>query len=334
VEFFRHNRPGGRPRFEDKDIFNNPSVILIEAIRKEFEYIYGIEIHNDKLSLFLGFNENYITKKYYNIRNGKQGYITSEKYAQIKDILFVFSSEIGHIVSEELKKALEQYEYFLSCHSLIRSSNRSKIYHPNLKERFFETINANENAYFLGVMYSDGYIIEEFDEYRTYYRIGLKAKIEDEELIDKFIRTLRLNPEYKHRYKELQNIEGKFYEVEYFRIHFANQVMAGDLIRLGVFPKKSRIIRLPCLNSCELYLSFLLGCFDGDGEQGTSRLWSGSREFLVDIKNMFGIQNEIQFRKSNLGSAWGLSLGPRLFNAMLDSYEDSIPRKRNRLMER
>ncbi|TFG23362.1 MAG: hypothetical protein EU533_03245 [Promethearchaeota archaeon] len=334
MEFFRPNRAGGRPRFKEKDIINNPTVKLIEAIRKEFKYIYGIEINNDKLSLYLGFNKNYITKKYYNIRNGKQGYITSEKYDQIKDILIVFSSEIGHFVSEELKKSFRQYEDFLSRHYLIRSSNRSKIYHPNLKERFFETINTNENAYFLGVMYSDGYIIEEFDKYRTYYRIGLKAKIEDEELIDKFIRTLGLNPEYKHRYKELQNIEGKFYEVEYFRIHFANQVMAGDLIRQGVFPKKSRIIRLPCLNSCELYSSFLLGCFDGDGEQGTSRLWSGSREFLVDIKDLFGIQNEIQFRKSNLGSAWGLSLGPKLFNAMLDSYEDSIPRKRNRLMER
>ena len=334
MEFFRHNRVGGRPRFEDEDIFNNPSVILIEAIRKEFEYIYGIQVNNNELSSFLGFNENYITKKYYNIRNGKKGYITSEKYDQIKEILIVFSSEIGHIVSEELKKALEQYEDFLSRHYLIRSSNRSKLYHPNLKEKFFETINTNENAYWLGIMYSDGYIVEEFDKYRTYYRIGLKAKIEDEELIDKFIRTLGLNPEYKHRYKELQNIEGDVYEIEYFRIHFANQIMAGDLIRQEVFPRKSRIIRLPCLDSCELYLPFLLGCFDGDGEQGTSRLWSGSRKFLVDVKKMFGIQNEIQFRKSNLGLAWGLSLGPRLFNAMLDSYEDSIPRKRNRLMER
>jgi hypothetical protein len=334
MEFFRPNRAGGRPRFEDEDIFNNPSVILIEAIRKEFKYIYGTEINNDKLSLFLGFNKNYITKKYYNIRNGKQGYITSEKYDQIKDILIAFSSEIGHIVSEELKKALEQYEDFLSRHSFIRSSNRSKIYHPNLKERFFEAINTNENAYWLGVMYSDGYIIEEFDKYRSYYRIGLKVRLEDGELINKFIRALGLNPEYKHRYKELQKIEGIFYEVEYFRIHFANQVMAGDLIKHGVFPKKSRIIRLPYLTSCKLYLSFLLGCFDGDGEQGTSRLWSGSRDFLVDIKNLFGIQNEIQFRKSNLGSAWGLSLGPRVFNEMLDSYKDSIPRKRNRLMER
>ncbi|MFX1498369.1 MAG: hypothetical protein ACFFBH_12650 [Promethearchaeota archaeon] len=225
MEFFRSNRPGGRPRLENEDIFNNPSVILIEAIRKEFKHIYGIEINNDKLSLFLGFNKNYITKKYYNIRNGKQGYITSEKYDQIKDILVVFSSEIDHIVSKELKKALERYEDFLSRHFFIRSSNRSKIYHPNLKERFFETIITNENAYWLGVMYSDGYIIEEFDKYRTYYRIGLKVKIEDEEFIDRFIRTLGLNPEYKHRYKELQKIGGEFYEVEYFRISFTNQQM-------------------------------------------------------------------------------------------------------------
>ncbi len=83
-----------------------------------------------------------------------------------------------------------------------------------------------------------------------------------------------------------------------------------------------------------MYLPFFLGCFDGDGEEGTSRLWSGSREFLDDIKKMFDVPNEIKLKESNLGSAWGLSLGPKLFNAMLDSYKDSMPRKRKRLMER
>ncbi len=334
MEFFRPNRTGGRPRFENEEIISNPSVILFEAIRKEFENIYRIIINNDKLSQFLGFNENYITKKYHYIRKGKQGYITPKKYDQIKAILSVYFIEISHIMSKELIESLQQYEDFLSTPFLIRSSNRSKLYHPNLKERFFEKIDTNEKAYWLGFMYADGYIIEEFDNYRTYYRIGLKIKIEDEDLIDRFIRTLYLNSDYKHRYKELQNIEGKFCEVEYFRIHFANQVMAGDLIEHGVIPKKSKIIRLPCLNSCELYLSFILGYFDGDGEEGTSRLWSGSREFLEDIKNMFDVPNEIKLRKSNIGSAWGLSLAPKLFNAMLDSYKDSMPRKRKRLMER
>lgn len=334
MEFFRPNRTGGRPRFENEEIISNPSVILFEAIRKEFENIYRIIINNDKLSQFLGFNENYITKKYHYIRKGKQGYITPKKYDQIKAILSVYFIEISHIMSKELIESLQQYEDFLSTHFLIRSSNRSKLYHPNLKERFFEKIDTNEKAYWLGFMYADGYIIEEFDNYRTYYRIGLKIKIEDEDLIDRFIRTLYLNSDYKHRYKELQNIEGKFYEVEYFRIHFANQVMAGDLIKQGVIPKKSKIIRLPCLNSCELYLSFILGYFDGDGEEGTSRLWSGSREFLEDIKKMFDVPNEIQLKESNLGSAWGLSLAPKLFNAMLDNFKDSMARKRKRLMER
>lgn len=334
MEFFRPNRTGGRPRFKNLEIISNPSVILIEVIRKEFENIHRIEINNDKLSQFLGFNKNYITKKYHNIRKGKQGYITPKKYDQIKGTLSVYFSEINHIMSNDLIEGLQQYEKFLSKHFLIRSSNRSKLYHPNLKENFFETIDTNEKAYWLGFMYADGYIIEEFDNYRTYYRIGLKIKIEDEELIDRFIRTLCLNPDYKHRYKELQNIEGKFYEVEYFRIHFANQVMARDLIEHSMIPKKSKIIRLPCLNSCELYLPFILGCFDGDGEEGTSRLWSGSREFLEDIKKMFDVPNEIKLKESNLGSAWGLSLAPKLFNALLDSYKDSMPRKRKKLMER
>lgn len=334
MEFFRPNRPGGRPRFENEEVFSNPSVILIEAIRKEFENIHGIEINNDKLSQFLGFNDNYITKKYHYIRKGKQGYITPEKYDQIKGILSVYFSETSHIMSKELIEALEQYEDFLTIHYLKRSSNRSRLYHPNLKEKFFEIIDTIEKAYWLGFMYADGYVIEESDQYRTYYRIGLKVNIKDEEQIDRFINAIGLNNEHKHRYKELQEINGKLYMVEYYRIHFANQVMAQDLIKNGVIPNKSKQIRLPNLCSCDLLLAFLLGYYDGDGETGTSRIWSGSYDFLEDIKQIIDIPNEIQYKKSKLGEAWGLSIGPRVFNAMLDCYKNSMERKRKKLMIR
>ncbi len=179
MEFFRPNRTGGRPRFENEEIISKLYCILFKAIRKEFVNIHRTVINNDKLSQFLGFNENYITKKYHYIRKGKQGYITPEKFVQIKGILSVYFSEISHIMSKELIESLQQYEDFLSTHFLIRSSNRSKLYHPNLKEGFFETISTNKKAYWLGFMFADGYIIEELDKYRSYYRQGLKLNLDD-----------------------------------------------------------------------------------------------------------------------------------------------------------
>lgn len=109
--------------------------------------------------------------------------------------------------------------------------------------------------------------------------------------------------------------------------------MAADLISWGVIPNKSNIIRLPEFPDLEDYYPFLMGCFDGDGEAGTTRLWSGSYKFLEDIKRKFNVPNEIRFRESGYGSAWGLSLRPRLFNKMVKSYPASLARKRKIMRE-
>jgi hypothetical protein len=44
--------------------------------------------------------------------------------------------------------------------------------------------------------------------------------------------------------------------------------------------QKSKKITLPELKTYDLYLAFLLGYFDGDGETGTSKIHSVSPIFL------------------------------------------------------
>ena len=85
-------------------------------------------------------------------------------------------------------------------------------------------------------------------------------------------------------------------------------------------------------------MAFLLGYFDGDGKQGTTQISSGSRNFLLEIKQLFNIKNKIQFQKSEFydplknrivkGTTYKLSLGPDLFNEMLKNYRFSLARKR------
>jgi hypothetical protein len=325
---------GGRPRGNYENLRNNSAYVLLESIRKELERIHNIQVSNVMLSKFLGMNKNYITKKYHEIKNGYEGYITEVAYFDIKKKVIAYFCNLCGKLSKNLKKAFVDYEIYLSDHYLIRSEARSKLFHPNLKSDFFGVINNDDQLYALGIMYSDGFIVEEKDEYRSFYRIGLKCKINDEELIDKFIDLLGLNPEYKHIYEEWQEHNGKQVLVKYFRIYFANQQMANDLISWGVMPNKSNLIRLPFFPNDKDYYPFLMGCFDGDGEEGTTRFWSGSYDFLEDIKKRFKIPNKIRYRESEYGSVWGLSLGPKLFNKMLNSYPDSLERKRKHMMER
>ena len=117
-----------------------------------------------------------------------------------------------------------------------------------------------------------------------------------------------------------------FYNKEHnsYVLRFQSEEFCNYLVNLGMIPgeTKSKKIKLPKLDNQELYLAFLLGYFDGDGHQGTSRITSGSIKFLRQIKNRFNIKYSIDYRRSTL------TLGASLLNEMLDNYKDSLLRKR------
>ena len=101
---------------------------------------------------------------------------------------------------------------------------------------------------------------------------------------------------------------------------------------------KSKNIELPNLKNRKLFLAFLLGYFDGDGKMGTTKIASGSKIFLKQIKAKFEIKGKIQKQISCFydsikdriveGSTYIISLGSNLFNKMLINYSDSLKRKR------
>lgn len=196
-----------------------------------------------------------------------------------------------------------------------------KKFHPDIKLDFFKEIKTKEQAYWLGIMYSDGYI----SKIRNNKIFGLKVGIKDEILVDNFIKVLGLNPTYK-----------KIIDGNKVRIQVTCDEIVNDLENHGVVMRKSKIIELPKLESNELYLAFLLGYFDGDGTQGTTRITSGSYKFLNQIKIKFKIINKIrtEYTKSEIdgrviyGKKNILYLGAGLFNEMLGNYTKSLPRKR------
>ncbi|MFW9873496.1 MAG: hypothetical protein ACFFG0_10365 [Candidatus Thorarchaeota archaeon] len=192
-----------------------------------------------------------------------------------------------------------------------------------MKETFFEIIDTKVKAYWLGFLYAEGYI-----ETRNQkpYRLGIEIGRDDEILIDKFIEAIDIDPERKH-YRERDHT---------FLVKFVNKQIVNDLVKLGVVPRKSKIIELPDLNTRELYLAFLLGFYDGDGKTGYPRIFTGSRKFLEQIKNKFKLKYKIYERSSSgyyqgrliKSHGYSMSIGVKLFNEMIANYQESLPRKR------
>jgi len=198
----------------------------------------------------------------------------------------------------------------------INNQNRSKL-HPNLKQNYFRDIDTNEKAYWLGFIYADGCI--SIDKRSDAKRFKIEIHLDDENLLDKFANTIRFNLKYKSYRKNAHTV----------RIRLGNKNFIKYMINHGITPRKSNIIKLPDLNSRALYLAFLLGYFDGDGTTGTSKITSGSKLFLEEIKELFQVKSKIH-KKYSYGKAYDLHLGAELFNEMLDNFKESLERKRIR----
>ena len=193
-----------------------------------------------------------------------------------------------------------------------------------MKENYFKLIDTKEKAYWLGFIYAEGYI-----ETRNQkpFRLGIEIGRDDEILIDKFIEDLDIDPNRKH-YRERDHT---------VLVKFVNKSIVKDLVKLGVVPRKSKIIELPYLDTYELYLAFLLGFYDGDGKTGYPRIFTGSRKFLEQIKSVFKLKYKIYERNSSgyyqgrliVSHGYSMTIGVELFNEMLKNYQGSLPRKRH-----
>ena len=247
-----------------------------------------------------------------NIREGNFNY----KIA--RDELKEWKQNLNSIMGDRVSIILPFFQKYEKNNKNLPNSrkNGKKVlnFHPNLKMDYFENINTRNKAYWLGFLWTEVYIGKN-------YEITLDLSKKDEVQIDKFIKDLGLNPEYKSSWNRIKKSGLK----SYIRIRFKCSKMVNDLRELGYIPSRYKKSRFPILNNRELDLAFLLGFFDGDGKEGTNQFHIGSKLILEDIKDKFQINHQII--PDGVGYYY-LSLGAKIFNDMLNNYSDSLSRKR------
>ncbi|TKJ23931.1 MAG: hypothetical protein CEE43_01850 [Promethearchaeota archaeon Loki_b32] len=199
-------------------------------------------------------------------------------------------------------------------------------FHPNINLDYFKVIDTKEKAYWLGWLFAEGWMSMQ----KNGIRFGVEISIKEEILIDRFINAIGFNPKYKkHRYNTKVGIR-------LLNSQFTNNLEKHGFI---IGRAKSKSIQLPKLSSRELYLAFLLGYYDGDGKVRSSRITCGSKEFLIQIQQLFALNYKIAKKTSGgpiegreiHGECFEMGFGKDLFNDMLDNYQFSLPRKRNYL---
>jgi hypothetical protein len=198
--------------------------------------------------------------------------------------------------------------------------------HPNLRIDYFHTIDNKEKAYWLGFLYSDGWITN----HNGSIRIHLQLSGHDEDLIDAFCDCLVLEKSKKeYRIEKTGNRS--------VEIRFTCKEMGNDLLKQGLMFRKSKIIEYPkSLNTRDLELAFLLGYYDGDGARNTTKITSGSLRFLEQAKKRFNLPYKIHKEthegeicgRNVKGTRYRVFLGAELFGEMMKNYSNSMARKR------
>ncbi len=119
-----------------------------------------------------------------------------------------------------------------------------------MKEHFFQKINCEENAYFLGLLIADGNVFK--DNTGRQASISITLDLKDEYMLQKFKEVLQVNTSIGYDGRGCGQIA------------IRSNIMAEDLAKYGVVPRKSYHTYLPEIPNQYMW-HVLRGIFDGDG---------------------------------------------------------------------
>ena len=172
------------------------------------------------------------------------------------------------------------------------SQARRNYLNYTINENCFANIDNPDSAYWLGVMYSDGFI-SKTNQYTNYFGITIHEK--DSEWLERFKEFLQYNGEIKHYIATTTYSKN----TPIAKLIIGNNKIVSDLEKLGVVEHKTfQLLHLPKINYLD---DFIRGYIDGDGSllKRCARITiSGTKEFLQSIANYFNIPYSLYKDKS------------------------------------
>jgi hypothetical protein len=151
----------------------------------------------------------------------------------------------------------------------------------NFNDDYFETIDTEDKAYFLGLLFADGNI------YTARNRVQITLANEDAYILQAFAIAI--------------GYTGKMYidREKYSKLILPSKKMCEDLTKLGCTPNKSLTLQFPTKVSDKLMHHFIRGCFDGDGhvsKRGNSFNvnFTSSKDFMIgfiDLLKQLAVYN-------------------------------------------
>lgn len=181
--------------------------------------------------------------------------------------------------------------------------NRTRKYKCDLQ--YFEKIDREDKAYFLGLLYADGC------NYGHLRVTDLKLQEVDRHILVDFARYLKSN--YKIKYinrpsRQFFKDRNKYYHIKkQYCLTLNSAKICHDLKKLGCHPNKTRTLKFPSNKQvpCRLLSHFIRGFFDGDGCIWQGKIKTQTKFSMTGTVNMItGVQKilmkKLKFKKTKI----------------------------------
>lgn len=178
--------------------------------------------------------------------------------------------ETYSVIGKELKtkdttvsKYLKSLGYEKRPHNMLKNHDYLSASRKNkLNEHFFEVIDTESKAYWLGFLYADGYVAKKHDKNGNEKggSVELALQNRDKYHIQNFLDDIESTAPIADKVVKLNNNQ-----------YLANRTcitsikMVNDLIKNGCFENKSLTLKPPTTIPNDLIHHFIRGYFDGDG---------------------------------------------------------------------
>lgn len=174
------------------------------------------------------------------------------------------------------------------AHSLTLRDQHYTSRKYTLNENFFDSIDTEEKAYFLGLLWADGTNITK----RNCIQIGLQET--DKHILEDMLLAMDSNTPLKCTKSTYPG--GKdIYSIALFSEH-----MSKKLNDIGMVPNKSLILQFPTCVEDNFMQHFIRGVFDGDGYISHGGDYTceimGTEDFCIELQNVLlkvGIESKI-----------------------------------------
>lgn len=131
----------------------------------------------------------------------------------------------------------------------FKGLHKSTKYKKSLNEDYFNQIDNHKKAYFLGLIYADGYIRQRNN---NQFLLGLGLQVQDIEIIEIFKKELECSNKIRT-------------DLNQRKIEIQSKKIVNNLLSLGVkYNKSKKDLFLPKIDK-KFINSFILGFLDGDG---------------------------------------------------------------------